>query len=102
MTTASSLRDAVVASHASTDDMRLFVAVASLIAALGHARLVVQPQSGWNLARISHRAPNAAGYVYDERAGDGVTVFVLDTGIDVAHPGEWLSGAGGTCCVICV
>lgn len=54
------------------------------------ARFVVQPQANWNLARISNRGVNFLSYVYDERAGEGVTVFVLDTGLDIHHNGERL------------
>nr|BAE91901.1 Proteinase B [Ogataea minuta] len=43
----------------------------------------------WGLSRISHREPLSLGnfneYVYDDLAGDGVTAYVIDTGINVKH-----------------
>lgn len=48
-----------------------------------------QKGSPWGLARISHR--NKLGfstftkYLYDSEGGDGVDVYVVDTGINVAH-----------------
>lgn len=48
-----------------------------------------QKGSPWGLARISHR--NKLGfstftkYIYDSEGGDGVDVYVVDTGINVAH-----------------
>ncbi|KAI9234674.1 MAG: vacuolar serine protease [Podila humilis] len=48
----------------------------------------IQKRAPWGLARISHRKPLAFGtYKYDHNpnGGDGVTVFVIDTGINVKH-----------------
>ncbi|PVU98660.1 hypothetical protein BB559_001367 [Furculomyces boomerangus] len=48
-------------------------------------------QSGatWGLARISHREPmslaNYNKYLYDPKAGTGVTVYIVDTGINIQH-----------------
>jgi cerevisin len=43
----------------------------------------------WGLARISHRKKLSLGtftkYVYDSRAGEGVDVYVIDTGINIHH-----------------
>ncbi|KAJ2747178.1 proteinase B, partial [Coemansia sp. BCRC 34490] len=43
----------------------------------------------WGLARISHREPLGFGtfnkYLYDPNGGDGVTVYVVDTGINIDH-----------------
>ncbi|KAJ2163083.1 proteinase B [Coemansia sp. RSA 552] len=43
----------------------------------------------WGLARISHRKPLGFGtfnkYIHDAEAGAGVTVYVVDTGINVDH-----------------
>ncbi|KAI9168111.1 hypothetical protein H9P43_007482 [Blastocladiella emersonii ATCC 22665] len=43
---------------------------------------------GWALARISQREFNTseADYKYDSSAGDGVTVWVVDTGLNVTDP----------------
>ncbi|KAF9536549.1 serine protease, partial [Lunasporangiospora selenospora] len=49
----------------------------------------VQKNAPWGLARISHRkkltAKTKKRYIHDPKGGDGVTVFVIDTGINTAH-----------------
>ncbi|GEQ68494.1 hypothetical protein JCM33374_g2162 [Metschnikowia sp. JCM 33374] len=43
----------------------------------------------WGLARVSHRKlshPFATDYLYDDEGGEGVTAYVIDTGIKVSHP----------------
>ncbi|KAF8624500.1 hypothetical protein AX17_007128 [Amanita inopinata Kibby_2008] len=49
----------------------------------------VQRAAPWGLARISHRPKLTFGtftkYVYDPAGGTGVDVYVIDTGINVAH-----------------
>lgn len=48
---------------------------------------VAQPDAEAGLARLSHCAPSAnKTYVYDATAGEGVTAYVVDTGINVSHP----------------
>lgn len=50
--------------------------------------LIVQENSTWNLARISHQSQTSpAEYVYDETAGENVLVYLLDTGVDATNPG---------------
>ncbi|QPG76528.1 proteinase B [Brettanomyces nanus] len=43
----------------------------------------------WGLSRISHRSrlglSNFNQYVYDTTAGEGVTAYIIDTGINVSH-----------------
>lgn len=43
----------------------------------------------WGLSRISHRQPLSLGsfnkYLYDNEAGEGVTSYVIDTGVNVKH-----------------
>ncbi|RKP36753.1 peptidase S8/S53 domain-containing protein [Dimargaris cristalligena] len=43
----------------------------------------------WGLARTSSRSRltlrNYERYVYDDRAGEGVTVYVVDTGVNIKH-----------------
>jgi cerevisin len=43
----------------------------------------------WGLSRISHREPLTLGsfnkYLFDNEAGEGVTSYVIDTGINVKH-----------------
>ncbi|KAK0518915.1 proteinase B [Tilletia horrida] len=50
---------------------------------------VIDKDSVWGLARISHRKPLGFGtfktYVYDKEAGEGVTAYIIDTGINIAH-----------------
>ncbi|EEP82668.1 predicted protein [Uncinocarpus reesii 1704] len=48
--------------------------------------LIEQKGAGWNLARISHRQPGATSYVYDESAGQGISVCLVDTGVNVRIP----------------
>ncbi|KAK8143460.1 subtilisin-like serine protease [Beauveria asiatica] len=45
-------------------------------------------QSGatWSLGRISHRQAGETDYIYDETAGQGICVYVTDSGIDDSHP----------------
>ncbi|KAF9380177.1 serine protease [Mortierella sp. AD011] len=48
-----------------------------------------QKNAPWGLARISHRKTltykTRSKYEHDPEGGDGVTVFVIDTGINVSH-----------------
>ncbi|KAH3669490.1 hypothetical protein OGAPHI_001611 [Ogataea philodendri] len=43
----------------------------------------------WGLSRISHRESLSLGnfnqYIYDDIAGDGVTSYIIDTGINIHH-----------------
>ncbi|CDH53400.1 cuticle-degrading protease precursor [Lichtheimia corymbifera JMRC:FSU:9682] len=40
----------------------------------------------WNLVRISERSKNySLPYIYDQNAGKGVTVYVVDDGINIKH-----------------
>ncbi|KAI1807198.1 oryzin precursor [Daldinia bambusicola] len=50
------------------------------------ASTTTQTSAPWNLARISHRAPGATTYVYDDSAGAGTFAYILDTGIRVDLP----------------
>jgi cerevisin len=50
----------------------------------------VQDHAPWGLARISHidrpEGPEfKTDYVYPENAGENVTVYVIDTGVNIAH-----------------
>ncbi|AEO67819.1 f17b500c-8a2b-4760-810e-858ff5256412 [Thermothielavioides terrestris] len=45
----------------------------------------VQSQATSGLARISHAKPGATTYVFDSSAGQGMTAYVVDTGILVTH-----------------
>lgn len=47
--------------------------------------LVTQGGSTWGLARISSRQRGTSGYRYDDSAGSGTFVYVLDTGVNSGH-----------------
>lgn len=53
------------------------------------ASYVTQHEAPWGLGRISHKGPenftDGTTYVYDDSAGEGVCVYVLDSGIRVDH-----------------
>ncbi|KAG5984610.1 hypothetical protein E4U55_004052 [Claviceps digitariae] len=48
--------------------------------------LVKQANPPWGLSRISHRVPGVNEYVFDDTAGAGVCVYVIDSGVDAGHP----------------
>ncbi|KAI5859679.1 subtilisin-like protein [Durotheca rogersii] len=37
------------------------------------------------LVRLSHAQTNGTGYVFDDSAGEGITAYIVDTGIRVTH-----------------
>ncbi|KAF3480152.1 Subtilisin-like protease 11 [Arthroderma uncinatum] len=45
-----------------------------------------QNAPSWGLGRVSHRQNGTRDYVYDETAGNGITFYGVDTGIDIRHP----------------
>lgn len=49
---------------------------------------VTQSSSTWGLSRISHvtRQTSSYSYTYDDSAGAGTCVYVIDTGISTTHP----------------
>lgn len=53
-----------------------------------------QSPPSWGLSRISSRTTTTnAPYKYSSKAGEGVTAYILDTGVDYSHP-EFLTDAG--------
>ncbi|KAL7266656.1 hypothetical protein RUND412_010792 [Rhizina undulata] len=46
---------------------------------------IQRPIPSWGLAAISHRSGEGDSYVFNSSAGEGVVVFVLDSGIRVTH-----------------
>jgi subtilisin family serine protease len=47
---------------------------------------VTQTPSTWGLARISHNTNRSSSYRYDSSGGANTCIYIIDTGIDVAHP----------------
>lgn len=49
----------------------------------------LQRNAPWGLARISHRKglvfSNFNKYLFDSDGGEGVTIYVIDTGINIKH-----------------
>lgn len=54
-----------------------------------YANSETEKNAPWGLARISHRKPLSFGtfnqYLYTEKAGEGVDVYVIDTGTNYEH-----------------
>ncbi|KAK2871892.1 Transcriptional coactivator, partial [Arthroderma sp. PD_2] len=55
------------------------------IVSVGGQKVEQDNVESWGLARISHSQPGATSYVYDSSAGEGITVYSVDTGVDVNH-----------------
>lgn len=62
---------------------------------------VNQEKAIWGLSRVSSKKPGKDTYSYEKTAGEGVCVYVIDTGIDDKHPDfegramqvkSWVSG----------
>ncbi|KAK2747191.1 subtilisin-like serine protease [Onygenales sp. PD_40] len=48
--------------------------------------LETQPDApSWGLPRVSSATAGATDYIYDSTAGEGVTAYIVDTGIEVDH-----------------
>ncbi|CAI6090151.1 unnamed protein product [Clonostachys chloroleuca] len=45
-----------------------------------------QQNAPWGISRLSSKTPGSTTYNYDPSAGEGTCVYVLDTGIAIAHP----------------
>ncbi|KAK3989727.1 subtilisin-like protease 6 [Cladorrhinum sp. PSN332] len=45
----------------------------------------IQGAATSGLARISHAQAGQGGYIFDSTAGEGITVFVVDTGVRITH-----------------
>lgn len=78
-----------------TDELVQFIRENPLIEFIEEDSLVfssefeIQNDAPWGLARISHRNKLNIGsfnkYLYDSDAGEGVTSYVIDTGINIDH-----------------
>ena len=47
--------------------------------------MTTQSGAPWGLGRISQKVKGSTQYVYDSTAGSGTRVYVVDTGINIAH-----------------
>ncbi|KAK5992512.1 Subtilisin-like protease 2 [Cladobotryum mycophilum] len=47
--------------------------------------MVAQTNAPPGLIRLSNKAPGAENYVFDQSAGEGITAYVVDTGIRTTH-----------------
>lgn len=45
-----------------------------------------QTNAPWGLARLSSTSPGGSTYTYDDSAGEGTCVYIVDTGIEDTHP----------------
>ncbi|KAK5662261.1 hypothetical protein OQA88_8166 [Cercophora sp. LCS_1] len=45
----------------------------------------IQANATWGLARISSRTRGKTDYRYDDSAGEGTCVYVIDTGVETSH-----------------
>jgi len=54
-------------------------------AMVSHRALSTQTDATTGLARLSHSDAGERGYVFDSSAGQGITAYVVDTGIKVDH-----------------
>jgi subtilisin family serine protease len=57
----------------------------SISAPVTQRALVEQTPAEYGLVRISRRAPGGSSYTYDDSAGAGSTVYVIDTGVNIRH-----------------
>lgn len=47
--------------------------------------LITQSDAAWHLGDLSHNAAGSTEYVYDDIAGQGMTAYVVDTGMRLSH-----------------
>lgn len=47
--------------------------------------IVEQTGAPWGLGRISHRSRGSTTYRYDDSAGEGTCVYIIDTGVETTH-----------------
>ncbi|EEH05917.1 conserved hypothetical protein [Histoplasma capsulatum G186AR] len=51
-----------------------------------HQFVVEKNAPSWGLGRISATEPGVKDYIYDSSAGEGITAYIIDSGIDAKHP----------------
>jgi subtilisin family serine protease len=49
------------------------------------ASLSTQYSAPWGLSRLSSHKPGNTEFTYDDSAGEGTCVYIIDTGIDANH-----------------
>lgn len=62
-------------------DRKVYASAPVPEAELSDRALVQQSPTTWGLARISHRSKGANNYIYDNTAGSGTYIYVVDTGV---------------------
>jgi subtilisin family serine protease len=50
------------------------------------ASLLHQEDATWGLSRLSSHKPGNTVFTFDDSAGEGTCVYIIDTGIDATHP----------------
>lgn len=48
-------------------------------------KLVTNSNAPWHLGDLSHKAAGSTEYVFDKSGGNGMTVYIVDTGIRLTH-----------------
>ncbi|KAI0861319.1 subtilase [Xylaria cubensis] len=74
--------DDVMAAEINAMDMVSYVEANQYVKAAG---LVAQANAPPGLVRISHAQVGQASYIFDDSAGQGITAYVVDTGIRTTH-----------------
>ncbi|KAI1748351.1 subtilase [Xylaria castorea] len=74
--------DEVMASDINAMDMVSYIEANQYVKA---AALVAQANAPPGLVRLSHAQAGGASYVFDSSAGQGITAYVVDTGIRTTH-----------------
>nr|AJD23189.1 subtilisin-like protease 1 [Onygena corvina] len=65
------------------DPKVMFIEPDTIVTVKGRTEQRLVPS--WGLARISNERPGSRSYVYDSSAGEGITLYSVDTGVDVNH-----------------
>lgn len=74
--------DEVMASEINAMEMVSYIEANQYVQAAG---LVAQANAPPGLVRLSHASAGADSYVFDDSAGQGITAYIVDTGIRTTH-----------------
>ncbi|KAI1077605.1 subtilisin-like protein [Whalleya microplaca] len=74
--------DDVMMSEVNNMDMVSYIEANMYVKA---SALQSQTNAPTGLVRLSHAAANGTGYVFDDSAGQGITAYVVDTGVMTTH-----------------